>query len=196
MRKGERMSEESKLKLMASKARRRELGVRPNRFRRPIADNGDGTAMVRLTKGFAAIIDSADIDIVAGWNWYADVRPHTIYAVRHNSNGTHSYLHHVILGSTQEVDHSDGNGLNNRRSNLRHCSGHSQNNANMRPRTRRFKGVDHQSENSWAARTKVSGRSVHIGNYSSPQEAACAYDDFVHARFGEFAKLNFPERYQ
>jgi len=141
-----------------------------------------------------AIIDSADIPLAEGWNWYACPRNHTTYAARHNSDGSHSYLHHIILGNTSEVDHRDNDGLNNRRSNLRQCSNHGQNNANMRPRTSLYKGVARCCKKHWIARTKVNGKYFKVGAFPTAMEAAKAYDDFMVSRFGDFARLNFPRK--
>ena len=189
MKLGEKMSEEGRLKMIATKSKLRNAGVRPNRFRRAIIDNGDGTATVPLTKGFDAVIDSDDIPLVSGWNWYAAVRKHTVYSARHNSDGSHSYLHHVIFGK-KFTDHRDNNGLNNRRSNLRECPSGSFNNANMRPRTLRPKGVDRSGKSKWRARTKVNGKFVLIGTFNTEGEASRAYNDFMVNRYGDFAYLN------
>lgn len=62
-----------------------------------------------------------------------------------------------------------------------------------RPASSRFKGVSLQSgTNRWAARIRVFGQSIALGNFKSEQEAAEAYDSAARIQFGEFACLNFP----
>ena len=86
----------------------------------------------------------------------------------------------------------DHNGLNNQRSNLRPCS-QGQNNGNSRQRVGRsgFRGVYLKKETlRWAA---CISPHRHLGTYSTPEEAARAYDEAAIERFGEFATLNFPQ---
>lgn len=98
-------------------------------------------------------------------------------------------------GSTQCVDHIDGNPLNNQRSNLRLCTKRE----NARNQKRRadnksgYKGV-HQRirSSSWIARIQVQDDRHFIGEYSTSEEAARAYDAAARALYGEFARLNFP----
>ena len=86
--------------------------------------------LIELTRGKHTIIDAADVDL-AGRSWHAvpghrSVGNYTFYAARRK--GTKSITMHReilerILGRRlqegEECDHIDGNGLNNRRSNLR-----------------------------------------------------------------------------
>lgn len=81
-------------------------------------------AYVPLTHGHEAIIDACDASLVDAFNWYARVRPHTVYAVRTTRSGMvkrDSRMHRAIMGDPDgfEVDHINGNGLDNRRDNLR-----------------------------------------------------------------------------
>ena len=98
------------------------------------------------------------------------------------------------------VDHIDGNGLNNRRSNLRICTPR-QNQWNRCPlKTRKqtspFKGVQYPTGKSRPyARIQYNGKTIHIGVFDSEVEAAQAYDRKAVELFGEFAYLNFPEDY-
>ena len=94
-----------------------------------------------------------------------------------------------------QIDHINGNGLDNRKVNLRLCNS-SQNQRNARKRksgTSRFKGVDwHKESKKWRARICVNRKRIHIGRYKSEFEAAQAYDKKAIELFGEFASLNFP----
>ena len=57
------------------------------------------------------------------------------------------------------------------------------------------KGVSQKRSGSklFYARIKLSGKSHYLGLFTTPEEAAAAYDDAAKNLFGEFAKLNNPE---
>ena len=94
-----------------------------------------------------------------------------------------------------QADHCDGNGLNNRRVNLRACK-NTENQWNARIRadnTSGFKGVIWQEDMmKWRARIKVNGKLKHLGYYSTPKEAHAAYCRAAIELHGEFA--NFGDR--
>jgi hypothetical protein len=90
------------------------------------------------------------------------------------------------------IDHIDGNGLNNCRSNLRICT-QRQNNYNKRGK-RRFTGVRRYREGSkYAARIIKDGKNYYIGSFDDPIEAAKARDRKALELHGEFAHLSFPD---
>lgn len=85
-----------------------------------------GCIAIPLTRGFFAFVDAADRALVDATKWYAwtrKERPGHAYAAR-NLNGRMEWMHRVLLnaGPGDSVDHADGDGLNNRRSNLRFAS--------------------------------------------------------------------------
>ncbi len=156
---------------------------------------------IPLTKGYTAIVDDEDAGL-ARFKWCAMVTPHTVYAKR-NELGPDGrryviLLHRLVMGAPAgvQVDHGDHNGLNCRRYNLRLAT-NQQNHANQQRRrtnTSGFKGASwHNGCRKWMARIRVSGRSVYLGLFASPEDAARAYDAAARERFGEFACLNFPE---
>lgn len=165
---------------------------------RPIRYAGD-VAYVLLTRGFEAIIDAADAHLVAGHNWYARRTPSTVYAVRKatGEDGRQNLvpMHRVIVDAVEKpcVDHADGNGLNNRRSNLRPAT-YRENGAN-RTKKRASKspyiGV-RQRKNRWHAQISIQRSIKSIGTFVTAEAAARAYDSYAFAELGEFAQLNFP----
>lgn len=161
---------------------------------------------VPLVGGEFAFIDYADMDLVmcASEEWMA-LRPNgaaSVYAVA-KSRRPFLYMHRLILGVTarrQWCDHVDGDGLNNRRTNLR-LSTPSQNCMNRRTRTGSrsgFKGVapyfDPRSRKQygWTAWITVGGAHKYLGLAGSAEDAALLYDDGARRYHGEFARLNFP----
>lgn len=105
------------------------------------------------------------------------------------------YLHRLIMGEPEglEVDHRNGDGLDNRRQNLRVAT-HAQNLANQRlsaANTSGFKGVsfDRTRPNKpWAAYIKHGGRKLFLGRHETREAAAAAYDAKARELFGEFAR--------
>ena len=91
-----------------------------------------------------------------------------------------------------DVDHIDGDGLNNRRSNLRACT-HTENGRNRKlskNNTSGLKGVNAREAGKWQAMIKTSGRILHLGVFDSKMEAAKAYDAAALRLYGEFARTN------
>lgn len=120
----------------------------------------------------------------APWTYYAKAGQH--------SGGDQVYMHTLIAGAAQ-TDHIDGNGLNNRRDNLRAASA-SQNGANRRVQvnnTSGYCGVYWRKDGQkWCAKIEVEQRSIHLGYFTDKHDAARAYNAAATKNFGDFARLN------
>ena len=149
---------------------------------------------IRLTRGAVALVDDGDFAHVSRLRWHANKNHRTSYAVcvfRENGKQREQTMHRFLLNPPKgmEVDHINGNGLDNRRANLRLAT-HSQNICNQKLRNSNvsgYKGV------TWFERyqrwhTQVDGK--HVGYYDTPEEAAYAYDVEATRRYGLFAKTN------
>lgn len=154
-------------------------------------------AEIPLTQGKFAIVDDEDFDLVNRYKWRAYLNHGIWYAkrdVRLPGGGRIVKLLHMFLTGFAQTDHRNGDGLDNRRVNLREAT-RSQNNANQR-KTRgssRFKGTCwHKAKKRWLAGIKVFGRRQNLGYYTDEIDAALAYDAAARHLFGEFAALNFP----
>jgi hypothetical protein len=153
---------------------------------------------VPLSQGAIALIDDVDGDAILAHKWSLNAGRWGSpgYAVR-NSAGGMLQMHRVILGAPPgvEVDHRNGNGLDNRRGNLRLATA-SQNAAN-RPKTHgrfsEFKGIVWvRGAMRWQAQLHLNGKTIRGRLVTSREEAARGYDDLARQHFGEFACLNFP----
>lgn len=148
----------------------------------------------------SVFFDDHDHNLIMSQNsWILHKRKNTFYAycqlnIRKGERFK-IYMHRLIMNfpDNKDIDHRDGNGLNNRRSNLREA-GRSQNIANQkRTYTNQtgFKGVHFEKRNnSYFALLMVNRkRKVKVG-FKSPIEAAKKYNELATLHFGEFAKLN------
>jgi hypothetical protein len=143
-----------------------------------------------------ALIDDADLERVkAEGSWYASPGGRTFYAYHkyHHGGVQRSILMHTFLTGWKCVDHANGNGLDNRRENLRlaDASLNAMNRGLPSNNTSGYKGVT-RNGNRWIAQIHP-GRHLHLGTFATPQEAARAYDAAAIHHFGEFARPNFPQ---
>lgn len=108
------------------------------------------------------------------------------------------WLYHYGYPIPREIDHKDGDTLfNNKIENLRPCTT-SQNMANQKELKSNnksgYKGVYWRTrDRKWAAQIGKNKKIFDLGYYSSPEEAARAYDKEAIKLYGEFASLNFPQ---
>lgn len=145
---------------------------------------------IKLTQNKYALIDDEDFDRVNQYKWHA-VRSKnkiTFYARRENQ-----FLHQFILGSTG-IDHKNGNGLDNQKSNLRKAT-KSQNQCNRgknKNNTTGYKGVKFDKpRNKFRARICINNKTIFLGRFDTSEQAAKAYNEAAKIHHGEFAVLNF-----
>ncbi len=154
---------------------------------------------IPLTQGKWAIIDACDAEKVLQHKWYAHKDYHTYYALTNirKEDGTPTILrlHRLILKPHPQtmVDHINGNGLDNRRCNLRLATNR-QNLQNSRiplTNTSGFKGVYWEKQKCrWRVQIYVDGKNKNLGSFKTKKEAAATYDRAAIKFFGQFAKPN------
>lgn len=150
------------------------------------------------------VIDESDWDWLNQYRWSLYVShsqpnkpPYVIAWV----GGKRAKLHRIILNPPDDlqVDHINGNPLDNRRENLRLVT-HQQNQRNQRRitgGTSRYKGVSFHKRRAhlptpWQSRIMVDHKSTFLGCFATEDQAAQAYDRAALEYFGEHAALNFP----
>ena len=151
---------------------------------------------IPLTRGYVAIVDDEDFDWLTQWSWHVARAPRGgLYAARSRTIPGPKKMHQLLIEAPKGCvpDHRNGNGLDNRRENLRVAT-RSQNAMNKRIRAgvSGFRGVT-PNKRRWMAKIRVSGRHHYLGNFATAAEAARAYDSAARALHGPFARLNFPE---
>ena len=146
--------------------------------------------------GGEVLVDDDALALLAGPTWRVIRRRGPAYAgcLLRTDDGAHRWvaMHRLIAGAVdgEVVDHINGDGLDNRRSNLRRCS-HRENMRNRRGHGKRpFKGVEARG-NRWRASIMLDGKAINLGRFDTAIEAAVAYDIGARERHGTFARLNF-----
>ena len=146
---------------------------------------------IPLSQGRVAVIDETDYILVEDYKYYFKDG----YAVRNlgpTGRQRTIFMHNDIMGTPRRplsVDHKDGDGLNNCRSNLRIASKELQMFNRMFPKRNLPRGV-YKANSRYAARYRSGGRLVHIGMFNDPDEAHFAYREAVYKIYGEYP----PER--
>ena len=144
-------------------------------------------------RGLVALVSDEDYERISQWNWSAvsTQRRNGGYAMRRdNRSGKTILMHREVLNAPEgiEVDHVNGNGLDNRRENLRLVTvqQNRQNRSRGRNNQTGYKGVTFDKKSGkWAMSFRVL--------FDSAEEAARVYDRIALLIHGEHAKTNFPE---
>jgi hypothetical protein len=149
---------------------------------------------ITLSMGVAAIVDDEEYEKLNDSTW-SFVNGYAYRQVWKNGKPRTEYMHRVIMGDPKgfETDHINGNGLDNRKRNLRIAT-RNQNMANQRPQkntSSRYKGVSWEKRRSkWQAYIETKGHKRHLGYFDNEIDAAKAYNTAASLIFGEFARLN------
>lgn len=141
-------------------------------------------------------VDDEDYDWLNNYRWYLGKFGCKYYAVT-EINLVPVSMHRFILNALPniQIDHKDGNSLNNCRENLRVAT--SQENARNRKKIKRkcsssYKGVIFiKSRGKFRADINTGNVRICLGYFKSEIDAAKAYDEAAIKYFGEFAKTNF-----
>jgi hypothetical protein len=177
---------------------------RKNARIRPVCVEGTRCLQVPLTRGLCCLIDESDIDAIRQTCWTAKRTTGGWYAhglLGRGTSGKWCYvaMHELLLRIDDgiNVDHINGNGIDNRRCNLRPCS--QQENCMNRIRrcdsSSQYKGVGwYPKYSKWFAKIQCGDAKEFLGYFASEVDAAVAYDSAARRLFGEFARLNFPAR--
>lgn len=167
----------------------RKNPVNPPKRHARLCECGDHGFAV-LTKGYVTLVDPADMALLASRSWGARIDGQTVYA----KGSLHSktvLLHRLILATDKLVDHRNGDGLDNRRQNLREAND-SQNTAHrlrQMPGSSGVVGVHKRGQRYYATMNDGS-RHVHLGSFSTLDEAVRVRDAGMRAKYGEF----YPEQ--
>ena len=163
---------------------------------------------IALTRGMVALVDDQDFEAL-GHKWYANRNGRRFYAVRmvprEGGGRRMEYLHRLVLARVlgrelvrgEDTDHVNGDGLDNRRENLRVAT-RAQNMRNCRRYmanpSSRYLGVCWCKEISkWQARVGVNGKAINLGYHATELQAAQAREAYIDMHPELNARSNFPK---
>ena len=138
---------------------------------------------IKLTKGEFAVVDDCDFDRANQFKWLCHISGQRKYAARRVGwKGRYIYLHRFLTDASKgmDVDHDDGDGLNNRRKNLI-ISSRSRNLLTFRRlrknKTSRYIGVSWiSSEGCWRAQIRYQNKNRFLGRFDSEERAMQVYE--------------------
>lgn len=152
---------------------------------------------IRLSPNKVALVDDEDYEYLNQFKWLPNFTRGYYYAYRLNKTENKKIgimMHRFIMNCPPDkvIDHINGNGLDNRKENLRICT-HSQNMCNRRKHkslSSIYLGVSWNNSNSkWLARIK-NIKQIYLGCYNTEEEAALVYNQKAIEIHGEYARLN------
>jgi hypothetical protein len=158
---------------------------------------------IELGNGHNTLIDDDDFYIINQYKWLLHKTRNTSYAKNLLIDGKIQFMHRQIMNPpiNMSIDHIDGNGLNNQKSNLRLCT-HSQNMCNRKSWGSSIylgvskRNVKYKSKNGiiiytyFFAEICVNNKDLFLGSFKSEIEAALTYNKAAMKYHGEFARLN------
>jgi hypothetical protein len=138
---------------------------------------------IELTQGKYTIVDDEDYEFLNQWQWHVNRKKcktssDLLYAKRFEKRKTIT-MHRLILNAPKgmDVDHINGNGLDNRKCNLRIVS-HRENMQNLT----KFKGTSkypgvywHKEKQKWHVKFKIGEKNHHVGYFVDEKKAYDAY---------------------
>lgn len=153
---------------------------------------------IALPSGHTVLISEQDFELASHFRWFAKPSARLIYVAASTPKPHRKtiYLHRVLMnaGHGWDVDHINGNPLDNRRPNLRLCT-HAQNMArcrSYRPSKYGFRGVSQNYKSGrFMATISIKDKKVYLGTRDTAEQAAHLYDFHALRLHGEFARLNF-----
>jgi hypothetical protein len=153
---------------------------------------------IKLTKGREAIVDDEDFEELNKYHWCVVSTGYAgRFTVTENKRKL-QYMHRQIMDVSDPnifIDHINGNGLDNRRCNLRTANRYtnlSNRQITNKNNTSGYRGVYwHKRHGYWISSIKFYNKQIHLGNFKTPEEAARAFNRKARELFGEYAgKLN------
>ena|ERR1035437_231983 len=152
---------------------------------------------IPLTKGKFALVDNEDFEKANQFKWFFSNSGYAMVHKKyyHSRKQYTIHLSRLIINAPEdkEVDHINGNKLDNRKANLRIAT-RSQNAMNSKiakSNTSGYKGVSwFKRDSKWRADIRINYKSIFLGLFTNKKDAVQSYNQAAKQYFGEFARLN------
>ncbi len=152
-------------------------------------------------KGFFTLVDDEDYEELIKRTWSVHFgntgKKYTASYYKFGGKQKMLVMHRVVMGLShgdkRQVDHISGNTLDNRKCNLRLCTGtqNGYNNKIQKNNTSGYKGVSWDKKNKkWKAKVCSCGKEFFLGRFNNKISAANEYNKKAIELHGEFARLN------
>jgi len=144
------------------------------------------------------MVDDDDYALCSKYKWHMGTSGHIQFSTHDSEHKTFMWqIHRIImrdkLCGDLQVDHIDGDKLNNQKSNLRVCTARENcmNGKKQKYATSKYKGVYYvPGMRNWAAQIVVHRKRIYLGRYATEEEAALVYNKSAVEHFGEFSCVN------
>ncbi len=156
------------------------------------------TSIIWLSKvGKYTIVDNEDADWLNSFKWSFKEGNYAKRNLRKADIGSKK-MHRLVMDAPEglAIDHINGNGLDNRKINLRFCSarGNSINKKRRKDNSSGFTGVYYRkNSNKWFARIYLDGSKginpLNLGTFETAEEAAHAYSTAARLHYKEFVRI-------
>ncbi len=155
--------------------------------------------IIPLTRGYAAVVDDSDYDLVRQSKWLFIGSGYAGRFVTIDGQKKLLYLHRFLLNAQpeQRIDHINCDRLDNRRENLRLVTlfQNQQNRKCPLGTSSGKKGVSwNRTQGKWHVRISVNGTRMHLGYYDDLETAARLYDAAARHFFNGYARPNDPDQ--
>lgn len=134
--------------------------------------------LIKLTFGKSTIIDDADFELLSKCAWHLK-RDKNKYYARGKYKGKNVLLHKLLIYVPDGfvIDHINGNGLDNRRSNLRVITQRENVLFGIIFKDKKYRGCRKTKYNKWEARIRIGDKRIYLGSFNTPNEASIAYEN-------------------
>lgn len=148
-------------------------------------------AKITLPNGSVCLVDDEDYARLSQFKWKLSAKKYAAAKTTPGRKGKQEYMHRMILNAVvgMYVDHINGDGLDNRKNNLRLAS-KSQNGFNRGVQKNNSSGikgiVQDKRDGVWMARIGFQGRKIHLGRFESAElahEFRCLAAEMIHGEF-------------
>jgi hypothetical protein len=138
------------------------------------------------------VVDDFNFEKIKNYKWCLHSEGYAVRSCKVNGRFIISYLHRELINAPNgyDVDHINGNRLDNRQANLRLCRRKDNcRNSVARGGTSKYKGV-HLRQGKWISQISCDKKRYCLGTFKTDYEAAVSYDRMAIKLFGQFAKTN------